>query len=158
VRRSSIITLALAAALALALPVSASAGQPLVSLKVAKHKGGPYATGQPASIGLNQAKDFYWKVKNITNARLPEVLLTDNTDTSPGWIVRWFRGKDNITTDVQGGGYEFGLRAGKAKVFRSRLKPTEGAEKQLCHAATAGPPETSLDEAIVFVNDGLCAF
>jgi hypothetical protein len=151
------VLLAVAACVAaIALPASASAGQPVVSVKVAKHQAGPYKPFQLANIELNEAKDFYWKAKNITDAKLPEVLLSDSTIYSPGWVSKWFRGKDNITADVQGGGYEFGLRAGKSKFFRSRLKPTTTASP-LCAEAAAAPPETSTDFALVVINDALCS-
>jgi hypothetical protein len=146
----------LAAVVAIALPASASAGQPVVSLKVAKHRAGPYTPIQFGNIELNEAKSFYWKAKNITDARLPDVLLSDSTIYLPGWVSKWFKGKDNITADVQGGGYAFGLKAGKSKFFRSRLKPTKTASP-LCAEATAAPPETSQDLALVVINDALCS-
>ena len=153
------VLLAVAACVAaIVLPASASAGDPVVSLKVAKHKDGPYKTVQTTHIAPPDAKDFYWKVRNPTDAKLPDVLLTAGEVSSAGWIARWFRGDDQITSDVEGGGYEFALRPGKSKLFRSRLKPTEIAKKQLCFDAYAGPPLTDTDGALVAVNEAICLF
>ena len=146
----------LAAAVAVALPASASAGDPVVFMKVAKHKDGPYKTVQGASIALNQTKDFYWKARNVTDAKLPDVLLTDDGPFPPGWIVRWFKGNDNVTSDVKGDGYEFALKPGKSKFFRSRLKRTEPAD-DLCHVGEA-ESEGEMDGALVVVNDAFCIF
>ena len=155
--RKKPIAVVAAAVAAFALPSSASAGQPLVDLKVAKHKDGPYASTQSANIDLNQARPFYWKVKNLTDEKLPEVVLNDSTLYPAGWVAKWFRGKENITTEVLGDGYEFGLKAGKPKAFRSKLKPTKTAGPA-CHNAIAAPPETSPDSAAVIVNDAKCIF
>jgi hypothetical protein len=155
-RRGSIAAAVVAVA-AIALPASASAGEPAVSLKVAKHKDGPYKPEVRTNIKLNQAKDFYWKARNVTDAEFPDVLLTDDGPYPTGWIVRWFRGDDNITSDVRGDGYEFVLQPGKSKLFRSRLKPTKTAD-EVCHAAGAGPSEPATDFALVVVNDAFCLF
>jgi hypothetical protein len=155
--RSPQIAIVLAAVAAIALPASASAGDPDVSLTVAKHKHGPYKRVQETHIALNQAKDFYWKARNVRDARIPDVLLEDSNVYPPGWIARWFRGEHNITPEVRGDGYEFALKAGKSKLFRSRLKRTKTAD-QLCADASVTPPESDPDFALVAVNDAICLF
>jgi hypothetical protein len=148
----------LAAVVVIALPASASAGQPLVSLKVAKHKDGPYKAFQVSNIALNETKQFYWKAKNVADGKLPDVRLTDSFALyPPGWIVRWFRGDDNITAGVHNpAGYQFGIKAGGSKLFRLKLKPTKTAGP-VCAEASAGPPKTSPDSAVIAVNDALCS-
>ena len=155
--RRGVIAVALVAAAAIALPASAGAGQPDVSLKVAKQKDGPYREHVGAHMDLNQAKDFYWKVRNVTDAKLTQVLIIDGAKYPPGWIARWFRGENNITSDVRNAGYEFALGVGKSKIFRSHLKATK-AIGPLCHDAAAGPPETSQSFALVSINDPVCLF
>jgi hypothetical protein len=152
-RRGSVVVV-LAALAAIALPSSASAGQPFVNLKVAKKQDGPYKNVQNVNIDLNEAKSFYWKAKNPTSTKL-DVLLTDPSFYPVGWNTRWFRGNDDITEEVRAAGYEFGLKAGKAKLFRSRLKPTKTAGP-VCHEGNAAPPKTSTDFALVAVNDPVC--
>ena len=150
--------LVLASTIAIAWPATASAGDPLVSLKVSKQKDGPYKPVVHANVALNEAKDFYWKVRNVSEFNFAgSVRLFDDGPYPPSWVARWFRGDNNITPDVRGDGYEFSLKAHRSKHFRSRLKPTMTADA-LCHSAGARFAKSSNDFALVVVNDAICIF
>jgi hypothetical protein len=136
---------------------SASAGDNLVSVKAAKHKGGPYTDEtQGLNVPVGKRKTVYYQVKNIGDDLKLELNFDDaqtnasNTD----YKVKWFKRKTNITADVAGAGYEFTLKAGKKKLFKAKVKHVAG-DSNLCLGGEATGPLTFPDAAYFNVN-GVC--
>jgi hypothetical protein len=103
----------------------ASAGEVPHRFKTAKHATGPFTqTAKALNVSVGQSKTVYWKVKNAADAKLD--LLFDDAETPnpnpPGFKIRWFRGKTDITPEVKGAGFAFTLKPGKARVLRSVVK------------------------------------
>jgi hypothetical protein len=121
---------------------------------VAKKQGGPYKRFQHLNVPAGEAKSLYWRVKNVSRKRLNEVHLSDSATNYPAsWVARWFAGKRNITADVHtSDGHTFGLKRGKSKTFRQRLKAPDAAAG-FCDNAYAGGPNASLDLATAGIND-----
>ena len=155
------VALAIVAAVmtAAALPSSSAAGviAPQVKLKVAKHEGGPYKEFQAINIPDGDVKNLFWRVKNVSSKRLKEVHLSDSSTNYPlAWGVKWFQREKDITDDVHtSDGHTFGLKRGRSKTFRQRLKAPFKAGS-FCDTARAGGPNASLDLATVSVNGAVC--
>jgi hypothetical protein len=112
---------------AVALPATqASALAPPFTTTGAKAKSGPYkAEIQRVKIAVGSSKTLYWRVRENydTNQQLRFDDASTPNPNPPGYKVRWFRGKQDITSAVKApGGYTFVLKAGARKVFRARVK------------------------------------
>jgi len=106
---------------------------------------GPAATVEPDSAnGRNSGESAhcgldYVKTINTTSERVSDHLTEDTFGSQSDYKVQWFKGKTNITEDVQALGYAFGLRAGHARIFRVRVKPLVNDPEWLClYANTVG--------------------
>ena len=121
-----------------------------------KHKQGGY-TGNPqdATIKQGKTKTFYWKVtaNNLTDQ---ELVFDDAAGSEPGYKVKWFKGKKNITEDVTSDdGYPFTLKQDKASKLRAKVKYTGGSEI-LCLGGQARNPTLMESDAAYFSVNGLC--
>jgi hypothetical protein len=120
-----LISAALVALVAMAVgATTASAGDPFVKVRAAKHKDGPYLHNpQGLMLPAGESKTLYWRVKNIAPDQKLELRFDDAaTDPEDDYRVRWFKGHENITSDVSGPGFEFKLKAGAKKLFSARVK------------------------------------
>lgn len=72
---------------------------------------------------MGQTKTLYWKVKNNSGDSHQDMSFDDASTPDPsGYKIKWFRRKQNISSQVKGVGYEFSLGDGKTKIFRATLK------------------------------------
>jgi hypothetical protein len=147
--------LAIVAAWALAalVPDAAVAGPPNLDAKVSRHKSGPYKQELSINIAPGTAKNVYLKVKNNTGQRKDSLQL-NQFEPEMGWNTRYFRRDQNITNEVQGGGYGFELGAGKAKKFRIRIKAPATTD-DTCVTSLVEEMGPDHDVAVVGVNDPL---
>jgi hypothetical protein len=81
----------------------------------------------------------YWlKVKNVGTAAGDVVLL--GSDDTPDLDFKWLRGKNDVTDNVQGAGFEFALAKGQTKQFASSSR---SAPTRRTSAATASTTSTT---------------
>ena len=132
------------AAAAVALAAPALAGDP-VQTTVAK-PGGKFRDAVSSHIAEDATKRFRLRTKNPTGS---EITATLNGDPGNNTKVKWFKGKQNITAQVMGDGYEFQLDAGAKKNFR--VKVTAENTKLSCVASEGSGPEGGT-VALIFVN------
>ena len=134
-RRTSLLGACVLAA-ALAIPAGALAGAEL-QVRTAKKASGPYAEFTRLNIPDGEAKNGYVRVKNKLDKKVGVTLTYEIVVVSdPEYTIRWFKGKKNITADVSNAGYDFGLRPGRSKVFRTKIKAPNGAEPMCMSAGT----------------------
>jgi hypothetical protein len=130
-----------------------------VRVKIAKKEGGPFSFMALHATVDDAPKDFYVKVINGTNHD-QEATLEDLSAGSgePNFKIRWLRGEQGITSEVQGGGYGFGLKPGKPKVFRAVVKPLAPDPGALCLAprATVQPDDVQVVGAVYINDTGVC--
>lgn len=104
---------------------------PVPVVKLARDADGPWIN-KPVINGKlkpGKAKDFFVKIRNTTDHKQNARLELRGGD--PSYRLRWFKGRRNITSEVRGGGFEFGLRPRPARVFRLRIKAT-AAPGEMC--------------------------
>ena len=134
-RRTSLLGACVVAAV-LAIPAGALAGAEL-QVRTAKKASGPYAQVTRLNIPDGESKNGYVRVKNKLDKKVGATLTYEIVIVSdPEYTIRWFKGKKNITSDVANAGYDFGLRPGKSKIFRARIKAPNGAEPMCMSAVT----------------------
>jgi hypothetical protein len=121
------------------LPLDAAAGPPgdgLPAVKVAKKPKGPYVGGvgqvgiAKLNLGPGKVRNGYLKIRStVSHNQFTTLQQLGFPKGLPGYKFRWFRGKKEITSKVQGLGSKFTLKPGKTKLFRLRIKaksmPTE---------------------------------
>jgi hypothetical protein len=127
------------AALAMLVPLliapSAEAGDPTVTLKISKHRDGPFVhdlseSGNPPSLAEGEHKNFYLRAKNkVANALDPNLI---NGFVSNDYTARYFRKDNEITDALFTSGYDFHLGVGKTKSFRLRIKRKSGSANDGC--------------------------
>jgi hypothetical protein len=114
-------------------------GSGRIKARIAKQPGGPYVVQVQANIGVGKAKVFYVKVKNNTPDQPFDVNMTQGDPSDENYKQRYFRfNGTNITSDVEGSGYEFHLEAQQVKRFEVKIKAI-GAPDLFCS-------RTNLDE------------
>jgi hypothetical protein len=141
--------LALVAAAALSALAGARVGPHEITMS--KSKGGPPIESAQVK---NKAKTFWATVENVSDHQL-SITLDDRSEQRPhgDFNVRWFRGKHDITHQMNHGGLEFNLDVGKHKSFRANVKPLVGNPGELCLAAGAFAQPDGADRAgIVYIN------
>jgi len=119
--RLSVLSLGVALAVGLAaLPASAGVDPPIV--KVARHRWGPYKEFFiKLKMDPDDSKDFFLKARNAEDATGPQpatlVRLVGPSDCK----AKYFKGNQNITQEVNEGGYDFTL-TDDFKRFRGIVK------------------------------------
>jgi hypothetical protein len=154
-------TWAVAIALALAalgIGAASSAGLAvIIDVEASKHRDGPYEDAQQqVNIPVGKEKSLYWRVKNFTAGPLDltfDDAATGGSDTD-GYRIRWYRGRNDISSQVKGSGYPFKLKAGKKKIFRAEVKHKLDVSPGFCIGGQASPPP---DDAYFAVDAGSCA-
>jgi hypothetical protein len=143
--------LATVASLAIA-PAPASAAPPFF-VDASKHRDGPYSNESPipASVKPGQTKSFFWQASSSQD----RALVLDDASTAEqdhqGLHIKWFRGRHNISSDVEGSGYEFTLKADKPKIFRTQIRATGHGD--VCLIAHFEMPSVYSDTKAFAVND-----
>jgi hypothetical protein len=124
--------LCLLALVGLVLTVPANAGAPAGTpvLKGAKKKAGPYK--RSLAVNVQERKNLFVKVKSRANSKQTATLLQGAVDMVKDFDIDWFKGKQDISHDVQTSGHEFMLRPNRPKIFRVRVTPVVGSPGPLC--------------------------
>jgi hypothetical protein len=101
-------------------------------VKASKKKSGPYAAAF-VPVKVSEPRNLYVKVISKA-ANAEEVLLYEQAGGYPeDYSIKWFKGKKDISHDVQTGVYEFTLRPDKPRLFRLRMKPdVPGKPRGVC--------------------------
>jgi hypothetical protein len=127
--RKGLIVPVVAIGLAIGFAGPAAAGN-LFHLRVAKNPDGPFKDAVTAQLGVDDARNFYLRAKNRT---------ADPDDFSLGldfeqgdYGLKYFRGTNNITSEVKGDGYDFELAPGQVKKFRVRIKRQSTSDEAAC--------------------------
>ena len=137
----------------------AAAGTLLPEVRLAKHREGPYQDDFiKLKLEKGQQKSAYARVTNPNKFKLSITFTSPIDQPDPGDIrVRWFKGRKDITKQVRRGDYEFGLGAGKHRVFHAEVK----ANRKV--AACARPTFDYTDggggavDSFIAINTDLCA-
>ena len=121
---------------ALALSPSAQGRGDSWATKVAKDKDGPYGVVTKASVPNGDSKTLWWRVTSKADSDL-NVAFVDDTGGTPGFKVKWFKGDDNVSSDVNEFGYEFVLHPDQSKYFRGVVTRTRQNADPVCIEAGA---------------------
>jgi hypothetical protein len=119
-----LIVLLAGVALVTGLAAPATAGDPDVTLKIAKQEGGPYEQlGVRLNIAAGEKRNVSLKARSVTGDVEP-VLLDDEFSLYPvNWLVQYFtKNGTDITPQVKGAGFAFNAKPDKAKLFRVKIK------------------------------------
>ena len=116
---------ALVAALSTALVAGAAgpAAAEGIELGLAHKSTGPWVAdfleGKPIEAG--EARNFHLRVANTGTAKAT-FTIDDLGSPSEEYRPKYFRKQKNVTDALHGVGHELGVKAGKAKVIRARIK------------------------------------
>ena len=126
--RSIGVIAAVVAAAGLAAFVAAPAGAAGEFMKVAKQKAGPYRD-EPFSVNVaaGKSKNLYLKVRPSETAA--QDVLVENIH--PDYVIKYFRGTQNVTTQVEGPGFFFDANKDRVR-FRMRVKRPEAGPATDC--------------------------
>jgi hypothetical protein len=154
-RRAGILWLTIATlvtAFALAEPASAGDELPNPMIKVSRHRDGPFRLSIEPSIGVDQKKTYFFKVKNTENQN-GHVTLS-GAESNADFRFRYFRGNNEITEAVQNDNYELELNALQAKLIRMTAKQKANPPAMACAFLRNWPSITAL--ATVRFNGDTC--
>jgi len=99
--------------------------------RVSTHKEGPYQQFKKIHLGVGHTKTVYWQVRS-TGQNDHDLSFYTSTQPYGHYKVHWFKGKKEITNKVEGSGYDFTLKAGTDRYFRSTIKRTQSSEDSGC--------------------------
>jgi len=106
---------------AVALSVPAEAANQ-IQLRLAKHEEGPYLARSPLINVSDSPKSAYFRLKNKTNHTQDVLAADDSFGSLANYEIRWYRGNQEITDEMQGIGSAFRLRPDRPKLLRARIK------------------------------------
>jgi hypothetical protein len=136
-----------------AVPSAGGRTTALLDLKVAKQKDGPYRSFLRAKAKPNDPAILWFRAKNVDDERLEGVLFgDDDTADLDGYKVSWFKHGDNVSSEVEGPGYDFNVDPGQAKYFMARAKPPNG-NTGLCLKGQLTHEAVPYDVAYAGIND-----
>ena len=136
----------------------ADAGAALVNARIGAQEDGPYEdVTLGAKLSPGKARSFHVKVKNASDDEL-RVTLTALLNGTDAFKEKYYRNDREITEQVDGAGFEFGLQPGQTKRFRLRVKAIDVPEAR-CISSNFDPGEQAPDNAdAVFLElNGVCA-
>jgi hypothetical protein len=158
-RRGITVSALVAAALVIGVAAPAEAGGAgRIKAGVAKREQGPYKAFVKRTIGAEETKLFFMRVKNKHSDDGFDVEMQNVFGDHDGFTQKYFRNGNNISDAVKGSGYEFHLEPGQVKRFELKIKANEfvvGAFCSLTDFEEVGAG-AGLDEAGVLVNGSLC--
>jgi hypothetical protein len=146
-------------AVLLAAVATATAAQDPVQIETALHKDGPWSTeGRNVHIPAGHSKNLYARITNTSHPNHPQdITLKDLSGATPGYHISWFKGNEDISHAVQTTGYDFGLKHGKTKKFRARVKVTDDSNQECLTGEFEVQPESTVAHAFFRVNgNGTC--
>lgn len=114
----------------------------------AREPGGPYSHDVlNINLAEGKAKTVYFKAKSVDP---DDADVTLRASAPAGYKVKWFRGINNVTSEVNQmspGGFTFHLKSGKSKVFRVKVKALTDPEGQ-CVNVTLAVPMASVGQTL----------
>jgi hypothetical protein len=128
-----------------------------VNAKIAAKKAGPYAnTFLQHELSSGDKKTFHVKVKNLSGAKLKMTAFANLNGTSD-YKEKFFKGSKNISDDVDGAGFAFGLGPDGKKRFRLVVRAT--GDEPLggrCLSSVFQPEGPSAEDSVHLELNGLC--
>ncbi len=116
--------MALAILLAAAAQAPGRGGLP-ASLKAAKQKDGLFKTEVRVNIPIGDAKVVWFRAKSMADKAQQFAFKDDGSSSElEGYKVRWFKGHQNVSSDVYTEGHLFVLDPGESKFFQAKVKHT----------------------------------
>ena len=105
-------------------------------LEVSHAKSGPYQRTGPFSLVVDEgAESAFLRIKNRSDTRQRVVLTDERVGYVDDYIVKWFRGKENVTKMVESDGYAFRIapkeKRGRA-ILRMAVKPAGTERRTMC--------------------------
>ena len=129
-RRIYVLATALAAVLALSAIALAHGGPGTPKPTGAKHKDGPYS--KELNVGVHKPRNLYVKVKSTYDQPQDATITEQVAGHDEDYHVSWFKGKTDLSHDVQTSGYDFTLRPATPRLFRVRVKPLVDQPRKFC--------------------------
>jgi hypothetical protein len=146
-------------AVALATVPSASGLAVTFNIKVAKHKDGPYKTDIRSKIDPGETRSFWFRVKNTGDAESQLDFGDADTSDEVGFKTKWFKHGDNVSSQVQQGGYMFHVDPGQKKYFNAKQTGLDApGAVEGCLAGEASMTMVYTDLSSVAINGGTCVF
>jgi hypothetical protein len=139
---SAMIVLVVAAAPALA--------GDLFLTQVSKTRDGTYGTDVHLNLPPDGKKRAFFKMTNNTAESVEATFSQGPTEGSPKIKLRWYRGAQDITSDVKGDGYAETIDATSSIVIKLKARRTGAGAK--CTSGV-GDTETAHTLAYVAIND-----
>jgi hypothetical protein len=130
--RVALLCLAIVLLTTAAAAVAGGPGTPV--LKGAKKKSGPYSSELRVKVG-DERRNVFVRVKSTHDATQTATLTEGRAgqgDPEADYHVDWFRGKKDVSHDMQTSGYEFTLKPNKPKLFRARLRAEANNPEDFC--------------------------
>ena len=130
----------------------AAAGTPDYKLKIAKQPDGPYSGVVTVNLDEDESRNVYAKARYTGNQSGKKDVSLVRFSEGPV-SGKYFKGDQNITSDVQLGGYEFRLRRGHPKTFRVKVTSTNPGMAYLTLGLESAQ---GVSTACIAVNDSDC--
>jgi hypothetical protein len=112
----------------------------------AKHKRGPWVNSpQKVKLAEGKSKNLYVRIKNTSDAKEGVELTETGAVGAPYYHYSWFKGKTDISHDVQTSGYDFSLKPDRKKRFRIKATALDTSDHDcvLGHFDVAGHNATT---------------
>lgn len=135
VRRAPLLLIVSALAVALLGVGQGQAGDIGFKLKVGP-KGGPYKPTHKIHLGEEgQHKSAFFQVRNTSEEKMN---LAFGTTSEPydGYSVKWFKGRHDVSDDVETSSEVFSIKPGAKQLFRARVKRVGGSGEETCVEAS----------------------
>ena len=105
-------------------------------LEVSHAKSGPYQQTGPFILFVDEGSESgFLRIKNRSDTRQRVVLTNERVGNVDDYIVKWFRGKENVTKQVESDGYAFRIapkqKRGRA-IIRMAVKPAGTERRTMC--------------------------
>ena len=110
-------------ACALIFAPTAMALGPLFTVKVAEQKHGSYGSDTKVKLDKNETVNLWFRMKNVSPGQLSNSGFDDGDNEIPdGLSVKWFKGKTNVSHDVQTSGLDFDLKEDQVRYFQAKVR------------------------------------
>lgn len=140
----------LSAMIVLVVAAAPALGGDLFLTQVSKTKDGTYGTEVHLNLPADGKRRAFFKMTNNTAESVEATFTQGSTEGSPKIKLRWYRGAQDITSDVRGDGYVENIDASSSIVIKLKAKATGNGAK--CTSGV-GDTETAHTLAYVAIND-----
>ena len=151
VMRAAAFAATLLATLCVVVP-SAQSGPTAIDVTASKKKTGPFSDDAVSvSMSPGDTKTVWYRVKNKSGDDQGNLRFEAGMKATPeAFKLRWFRGKRNITKEVNHDNYRFALADDAAARFKAKI--TNTADGAMCFVGRAGKPALGMDSVFTEVN------